>query len=751
MTFCDCFQRCLLYETPREFFLVARLVTDNLYRLLRISRLNPAIVSITDDSTIYSEAAITHVLFSNTEYVPEVVCSFDALFGFVKLDEYYHILLITESSEVASFCRRPVFKVMGIDSYSLHGRALSSDESRYRALLEFFDWKDLYYCKNFDLSHTIQHHLTAFSRSSLKKSCTLDQDFLTFEHLRLDLNLAQNISPEFFPNIPPQYHSCSFENESCRSEFVWNSIALLGNAIPENWRTFFVHGHVIQSNLIVADSKSLISITLINRKSRYYNGPRYLKRGLNFTGNCGNFIETELIISNEDRVTSSVIVRGSVPVHWKQTVNGPIDLKPELFLSIRDPTYSATRLHLSDLLFKYSAPVLCVDLLGVEKRKESMLRGEYETAIEFIKEHCIPEGIKQSNPIDYVSFDWRQRFKELSNHLEFFEGEINYFILDLIEKTEYFACTIKNDWVTSSDQNESKKSPKVNVDVLKQQHGVLRINCLDSVDRTASFQTFFLLTAATLLLRQMGIIDDNQIVDHTCSIGKVIISLANDANNRLSDHYSGSVAHDKVGLMAIDTSSGSISKTSRKVGIYLKRYLNNQFFDVTRQQVVNLIGKWDGFLPVRLFDLDDDDILHNPKLSHRQSFLIDVFDFDWITIPLIQSNQYSKTIPFERFRVFSCGKCNYCKNLPLNFNSNQSNLISSHFVDLHTKVKEKGWFFEPKDKKRSIKNDGFLDSPLSTFDCTNLIDSLVETQSSIETTPDFCILDGFSVNKFSFT
>ena len=46
----------------------------------------------------------------------------------------------------------------------------------------------------------------------------------------------------------------------------------------------------------------VVEVTLISRRSRYFAGTRFLKRGINHQGNVANFVETEQLVEVEGRL-----------------------------------------------------------------------------------------------------------------------------------------------------------------------------------------------------------------------------------------------------------------------------------------------------------------------------------------------------------------------------------------------------------------------------------------------------------------
>jgi len=51
-------------------------------------------------------------------------------------------------------------------------------------------------------------------------------------------------------------------------------------------------------------------------------GARLICRGIDDNANCGNFVESETILSTESHVYSFVQIRGSIPLYWEQKQHG---------------------------------------------------------------------------------------------------------------------------------------------------------------------------------------------------------------------------------------------------------------------------------------------------------------------------------------------------------------------------------------------------------------------------------------------
>jgi phosphatidylinositol 3,5-bisphosphate 5-phosphatase len=125
-----------------------------------------------------------------------------------------------------------------------------------------------------------------------------------------------------------------------------------------------------------------VTIILIGRRSRYFAGTRYLKRGINDHGNVANCVEIEQIVYDADTLlnqqkngnfSSYVQIRGSIPIFWYQQITS-IEPKPDiccmfiyLLISVGkfDPVFSSSQLHFNSLFSRHGYPVVCLDLIKV--------------------------------------------------------------------------------------------------------------------------------------------------------------------------------------------------------------------------------------------------------------------------------------------------------------------------------------------------------------------------------------------------
>ena len=117
----------------------------------------------------------------------------------------------------------------------------------------------------------------------------------------------------------------------------------------------------------------VLVVTLIARRSRHFAGTRYLKRGVSDGGKVANDVEVEQIAhaegAREGAFAALVQVRGSIPTFWTQETSVTMP-KPPIVLNRVDPTYAASRAHVGDLLRRYGAPVMVLDLTKQQEKRE---------------------------------------------------------------------------------------------------------------------------------------------------------------------------------------------------------------------------------------------------------------------------------------------------------------------------------------------------------------------------------------------
>lgn len=308
------------------------------------------------------------------------------------------------------------------------------------------------------------------------------------------------------------------------------------------------------------------TLLFISRRSRYRQGCRFTKRGIDDFGNVANFVETEQIaVSPDGKLTSYVQVRGSIPVKW----TSPVHMKYEPIVYIdedRSKSVDYATRHVQELVEKYSdnsgaATILLVNL--VDKKKDQARLGEaYKATI---------DEVKTQFPNHHIIYEWFDFHHECKQ-----KGKWNN-----------LAKLIMSSKAAFSEIKYFSKLP--NGQVQSWQKGVIRTNCMDNLDRTNVVQTLF---ARRSLLYQLG---KNQAVEID---GKHIMQTDFKAFESIFrtiwTNHANSISQSYAGTGALKTDFTKTGKNTLKgkfndgVNSLMRYYINN-FLDGTKQDAIDLM------------------------------------------------------------------------------------------------------------------------------------------------------------------
>lgn len=265
-----------LYETATRYYVIGADVMDRRFRVLKIDRTADAgDLSVAEDEIVYSKKEMSQLLNAiddgnKSTGGMKLKCSTWGLLGFIRFTGAYYMLLITKRSQVAMIGGHYVYQVDGTELVPLttgpNSRfkpdARNPEESRFLGILNNLDLsRSFYFSYSYDITNTLQHN-------TMK------------ERHALSLNIPR----------PQDYNSM----------FVWNSYLLQPAATvlknTYDWFRPVIHGYVDQSGRCLLCSKEIhnadktsalsiygrtVYITVIARRSRYFAGARFLKRGAN--------------------------------------------------------------------------------------------------------------------------------------------------------------------------------------------------------------------------------------------------------------------------------------------------------------------------------------------------------------------------------------------------------------------------------------------------------------------------------------
>ena len=276
-----------------------------------------------------------------------------------------------------------------------------------------------------------------------------------------------------------------------------------------------------------------VDVVVIGRMSRRNVGTRYHRRGLDADGNAAMFVETEVILHSDGVVMSHCQVRGSVPWLWSQvpdvSYRPPINLEP---VQGHNGALQSMHRHFQHIEKSYiissnqepTGMITCVNLLN-KIGHELELGQSYDRGISLLQ-----KSVDSVIPLNYYAFDLNPKSMKYGQMIHDFKlyqatlGEITELAAATVSREQVFcaqvsATAIKSN-VTSSTSSSvnvansqyslSAKSKSyrncIVIDVLSEQSGVTRTNCLDCLDRTNMIQFVFSSQALTVMLEKLSFI-----------------------------------------------------------------------------------------------------------------------------------------------------------------------------------------------------------------------------------------------------
>lgn len=544
--------RFSLYETSTRFYLVGGDVTDKLFRVLKIDRTAPpGHLSVFEDDIVYDKREMNQLLNAIDDGNKQtgglkLKCSTWGVLGFIRFTEAYYMLLITKRAQVAMIGGHYVYQIEGTElvplttgSSSRFYRDRNPEEARYLNILSSLDLnKSFYFAYSYNITRTLQYNIIR-------------------ERERLN---------------DPGLHTETDFNDM----FVWNHYLLqpahesLKNTY--DWCLPVLHGFIDQTSIDVIGRR--VYLTIIARRSRFFAGARFLKRGANDLGFVANDVETEQIVSETTTTsfhapgprlhanpayTSYVQHRGSIPLYWTQDNSG-VSPKPDIDLNLTDPFYSAAAMHFDNLFERYGAPVYALNLIKARERtpRESKLLQEYQNSLKYLN-----QSLPADKKILYRAFDMSRASKTRGQDVI---GTLESIAEEILQKTSLFH--------NGDDQ----------FDVSSVQNGVARTNCIDCLDRTNAAQFVIGKRALGRQLQALGVIKGST-VEYDSDIVNIFTHMFHDHGDTIAIQYGGSHL---VNTMATYRKLNQWQSHSRDMVESFKRYYHNSFLDSQRQEAYNL-------------------------------------------------------------------------------------------------------------------------------------------------------------------
>lgn len=543
-----------LHETATYYYIVGSDLLDSAYRILKIDRTSePGELNVTEDDIVYTKKETQQILNAIDEGNRatgglKLKTSFWGLLGFIRFTAHYYMLYVTKRSQVAMIGGHYIYQIDKTELMPLVMAGSSRvktdrhlEEARFLGILNNLDLtRSFYFSYSYDVTRTLQHNIMR-ERQALQEGLA--------EPRKSDHN----------------------------DMFVWNhhllkpAKAVLRN--PFDWCISIVHGYVDQSALSVYWGR-VVYVTILARRSRFFAGARFLKRGANDLGYVANDVETEQIVSEmlttsfhapgpvlfaNDRYTSYVQHRGSIPLHWTQDSTG-VSPKPDIHLNVVDPFFSAAALHFDNLFKRYGTPIYVLNLVKSRERtpRESKLLKEYTTAVNYLNQF-----LPKDKQILYHAWDMSRASKSRDQDVI---GSLEAIAEEILPKTGFFQ---------NSNDEESG---------LKLQNGVARTNCIDCLDRTNAAQFVIAKKALGYQLQALGVIEHPS-VEYDSDAVNLFTHMWHDHGDTIAIQYGGSHL---VNTMATYRKINQWTSHSRDMVESFKRYYTNSFMDAQRQEAYNL-------------------------------------------------------------------------------------------------------------------------------------------------------------------
>lgn len=395
-----CFDKYVLYESASFYYLIGCDANETQYRILKLNRniLKPKTLDeiLIEDPVVYGGDELEELLEmindgnKSTGGIKQVTVAY-GLVGFVKFLDCYYFTLITQRKKVGCVGSNTIYAIKNAEMYAVRptdriGSEISlksmwrkvnrkltqtntdTAESRYMGLFQFIDiTKDFFFSYTYDLTHSLQHN---FIMSS----------------------------PNTFP-IPPfkeMYEWNKYQTEDLRE--------CLGDTNASLWTLPVIHGSFQQRRFSLFGRT--VDLILMARRSRHYAGTRYLKRGVSVHGKVANDCEMEQIVQLDSGLqttfASYVQMRGSIPTYWYQETSVTMP-KPPILVDRVDSNFLATQSHFSDLIKRYSLPIIVLDLVKHHERRkrESIVGKDFRHATEIINISMPP-----AHQIRYIALDF---------------------------------------------------------------------------------------------------------------------------------------------------------------------------------------------------------------------------------------------------------------------------------------------------------------------------------------------------------
>lgn len=372
-----------------------------------------------------------------------------------------------------------------------------------------------------------------------------------------------------------------------RSIETRNEYLLESANIHPDWLIYIMHGYCGQT--VIKEFGKELYLTLIARRSKKYAGTRFLKRGTNQDGDVANEVETEQILSEIEKInfntgqfSSFVHIRGSIPSHWSQDISKMVP-KPQISVDILDPFAVAAGKHFNQLLQRYGSPVIVLSLVKMKEKRphETLLTNEITRTINYLNQFIPP-----AYHLQYIGVDMARLNKSKNKNVLQNLGLIAYSTLKKVGIFQSFKTEPYSNFnLSKCDELGGLKREDGRI----LQVGVVRINCVDCLDRTNTAAYVLAKTALAFQLFGMGLISDPLNAESNLVYEKKVCrkleELYEEHGDVLALQYGGSQLVHRIKTYR---KKSHLTSQSRDFMQTISRYCSNTFSDFDKQMAINL-------------------------------------------------------------------------------------------------------------------------------------------------------------------
>lgn len=460
------------------------------------------------------------------------------LVGLIESLNDAYLLLVTKRSLAGSILEQPVYRVEKLTALPVRGRKMLKKLASTLGL----EKKDL-------AEEGLLHGMVTAAVSLPGFYFSHALDLTRSAQKRADVTAVGSDAP-----AAPDFSRVDMR-------FVWNRYAAkpLVDLGAVSWIVPLILGYVdVREGLV---NGKAVQLALVSRREADRPGLRFTARGADVHGNCSNFVETEQIVAHGDSYSSYIQVRGSIPLLWKQ--EACIKYKPLPVLKEVDAggkgglCQSAFEKHF-DSLFEQYGPVTAISLID-NKGGEAILYAAMKEAVDLM-----------ANPkLHFVPWDFHKKCKGMKYE------KVDHDLMPMVdEDLNTYSYFYTKDGTPSS--------------ITKRQRGVVRTNCIDSLDRTNVVQSVIAHRIMDAALKVMGILDSNP---ETCTVAK-FPEFEKAFKNTWADHADAiSLVYAGSGALKTDfTRTGKRSKVgmAQDGARAMRRYFYQNLFDGQRQDGIDL-------------------------------------------------------------------------------------------------------------------------------------------------------------------